>query len=428
MRRPQLFCIYRTTGVTTQISSIMSKVAAVPEGMTNPAFSTSPSTAELGSVMGTQGSAVVTGQLITVSSKVPLDFSGGDYAGRGVGPPGDDDEYEPFSQRRVKHPTSNVDTWAHLIKGCLGTGILAMPNAFKNAGYVIGFFGTLIIGAICTYCIHMLVKCSYELCRRRRIPNMSYAMTAEEAMGTPIAGHVVCNHYFEDIGIRWYMLFILLPLIAINFIRNLKLLAPFSTAANVIMPLENNMKTPRSFGGWNGVLNKAMVIIISLYVGLGLFGYLKYGDAVEGSITLNLPIEEIPAQLVQVMLALAIYISFALQCYVAVDIAWNMYISPHIERKNYRLFAEMATRTALVLLSFTLAVAIPNLELFISLFGALCLSVLGIILPSIIESVTFETHRRGWLLVKNVCLALFGIAGLVTGTYISIKDIVETFH
>jgi proton-coupled amino acid transporter len=30
------------------------------------------------------------------------------------------------------------------------------------------------------------------------------------------------------------MAFILLPLIAINFIRNLKLLAPFSTAANAI--------------------------------------------------------------------------------------------------------------------------------------------------------------------------------------------------
>jgi len=55
------------------------------------------------------------------------------------------------------------------------------------------------------------------------------------------------------------------------------------------MPLENNMKTPVSFGGATGVLNKSMFIIIVIYVGLGLLGFLEYGDLTEGSITLNLP-------------------------------------------------------------------------------------------------------------------------------------------
>lgn len=56
-----------------------------------------------------------------------------------------------------------------------------------------------------------------------------------------------------------------------------------------IMPLENEMKTPKSFGGNFGVLNKSMIAIIFLYVGMGFFGYLKYGDQIAGSITLNLP-------------------------------------------------------------------------------------------------------------------------------------------
>jgi solute carrier family 36 (proton-coupled amino acid transporter) len=55
------------------------------------------------------------------------------------------------------------------------------------------------------------------------------------------------------------------------------------------MPLENNMKTPVSFGGSTGVLNRSMVLIIFLYVGLGLLGFLQYGDLSAGSITLNLP-------------------------------------------------------------------------------------------------------------------------------------------
>lgn len=63
-------------------------------------------------------------------------------------------------------------------------------------------------------------------------------------------------------------------------------------AIGVILPLENEMKTPKSFGGSFGVLNKAMIVIVVLYVGMGLFGYLNYGPGIEGSITLNLPRHE----------------------------------------------------------------------------------------------------------------------------------------
>lgn len=56
-----------------------------------------------------------------------------------------------------------------------------------------------------------------------------------------------------------------------------------------ILPLENEMKTPKSFVGKFGVLNQAMISIIIMYIGMGLFGYLQYGDEAAGSITLNLP-------------------------------------------------------------------------------------------------------------------------------------------
>lgn len=49
------------------------------------------------------------------------------------------------------------------------------------------------------------------------------------------------------------------------------------------------MKTPQDFGGWTGVLTTGMVIVAALYTAIGFFGYLKYGDHVLGSITLNLP-------------------------------------------------------------------------------------------------------------------------------------------
>ena len=57
-----------------------------------------------------------------------------------------------------------------------------MPNAFRNSGYMTGVIGTVIIGLICTYCIHLLVKAEYELCKRRKTPSMSYPEVAHTAL------------------------------------------------------------------------------------------------------------------------------------------------------------------------------------------------------------------------------------------------------
>jgi amino acid permease len=46
----------------------------------------------------------------------------------------------------------------HLIKSSLGSGILAMPNAFKNGGLIFGLVGTAAIGTLCTHCIYLLVS------------------------------------------------------------------------------------------------------------------------------------------------------------------------------------------------------------------------------------------------------------------------------
>lgn len=44
----------------------------------------------------------------------------------------------------------------------------------------------------------------------------------------------VADQYWEPLDVKTHMLILLLPLILINYVRNLKLLAPFSTLANAI--------------------------------------------------------------------------------------------------------------------------------------------------------------------------------------------------
>lgn len=63
-----------------------------------------------------------------------------------------------------------------------------------------------------------------------------------------------------------------------------------------------------------------------------------------------------------------------------------------------------------------LAVAVPRLGLFISLFGALCLSALGICFPAIMEACLCIARGGSRLkLVKDALLFIVGIVGLVAG-------------
>ena len=56
------------------------------------------------------------------------------------------------------------------------------------------------------------------------------------------------------------------------------------------------MKHPGDMLRYNGVLNTSMSLITNLYIGFGFFGYLKYGEDIKGSISLNLPPSDLLAQ------------------------------------------------------------------------------------------------------------------------------------
>lgn len=100
-----------------------------------------------------------------------------------------------------------------------------------------------------------------------------------------------------------------------------------------------------------GVLNIGMGMIVFLYTGLGFFGYIRYGSAIEGSITLSLNEPLILAKSVQILLAIAIFFTHPIQCYVAIDIVWNEYIASNFEKNSHKLLWEYVVRTSLVLLT-----------------------------------------------------------------------------
>jgi len=278
-----------------------------------------------------------------------------------------------------------------------------------------------------------------------------------------------------DLSVHQYLLILLFPMILLNWVRNLKYLTPvsffaavvtvmglgitffymlqdlphtstvkafgswkqlplyFGTAIyafegiGVVLPLENNMKNPQDFGGWTGVLNTGMVIVAALYTGVGFFGYLKYGENVQGSITLNLPSDDILAHSVRLMMALAIFLSYGLQFYVPMNIMWP-FIRPHLQSERAQLSGDYFIRTCLVVLTCVLAIMIPNLGAVISLVGAVSSSTLALIFPPVIEIITFWENGYGkykWILWKDILIMVFGLLGFGFGSYVSIWNVIH---
>lgn len=133
-----------------------------------------------------------------------------------------------------------------------------------------------------------------------------------------------------------------------------------------------------------------------------------------------------PAQTVKLSIAIAIFLTYALQFYVPMEIIWKS-VRGNFSEDNKNL-AEYGIRISLVVLTVIISIVIPTIGPFISLIGAVCLSTLGLMFPSIIEIITYY-ERPGfgpynWILYKNILLIMFGVIGFITGTYVSIQEII----
>ncbi|XP_033224191.1 proton-coupled amino acid transporter-like protein pathetic [Belonocnema kinseyi] len=196
-------------------------------------------------------------------------------------------------------------------------------------------------------------------------------------------------------------------------------------AIGVVMPLENSMKTPQHFIGFCGVLNKGMSGVTMIYIFLGFLGYVAYPTNTADSITLNLPKGEIAAQAVKILVGTAVFCTFGLQFYVCLDIGWNA-IKDRFQKRP--LLANYIMRTVLVTGAVLLAVAVPSIGPFIALLGAFCFSILGLLVPVFVETVTYWDIGFGkgnWVAMKNVVITIIGLLALVFGSRSSLIDIVK---
>ncbi|KAM6379758.1 proton-coupled amino acid transporter 1-like isoform 1-T1 [Pluvialis apricaria] len=250
-----------------------------------------PKEPEKGAVeLSTSNAAPSTGTMSTrrLRSEDYNDYSSTDVTPEGSPPDGMNGFAHPESYQRFGESdgTTWYQTLIHLLKGNIGTGLLGLPLAVKNAGILLGPVSLVVMGIVAVHCMGILVKCAHHFCHRFQKQFLDYGgvvvhglesipnawVRTHAVWGRHIVGLFLivtqlgfCCVYFvfladnlkqvisaangttndcssnktivmtPTMDSRLYMLSLLPFVILLTFIQNLKVLSIFSMLANVAM-------------------------------------------------------------------------------------------------------------------------------------------------------------------------------------------------
>ncbi|XP_045678663.1 proton-coupled amino acid transporter 3 [Phyllostomus hastatus] len=442
-----------------------------------------------------------------------------DGGSKSVSKSGSDTSSEDVHPAEEANRLSMIQTLIHLWKCNIGTGLLGLPLAMKNAGILVGPISLLTIGVLTMHCMVILLNCAHHLSQRLQKTFVNYGeammhsletcpnawLRTHAAWGRYTVSFLLiitqlgfCSVYFifmadnlqqivEEahvtsnvclprkslaltpiLDIRVYMLTILPFLVLLVFIRNLKVLSVFSTLANIttlgsmalifeyitqeipdpsnlplmadwktfllffgtaiftfegvgmVLPLKNQMKHPQNF---SFVLYFGMSLVIILFICLGTLGYMKFGSDTQASIILNLPNCWL-YQSVKLIYSIGIFFTYALQFHVPAEIIVPFVVSQVPE--SWALFADLSIRTVLVCLTCVSAIVIPRLDLVIALVGSVSSSALALIIPPVLELITFYPENISFVTIaKDIMISTLGLLGCIFGIYQALYELIQ---
>lgn len=131
------------------------------------------------------------------------------------------------------------------------------------------------------------------------------------------------------------------------------------------------------------------------------------------------------ARAVKICLIIAIMLTFALQFYVPMEVTWRKIFEKRVPKK-FASITQILVRTVVVVLSVVIAVVVGNLEYFIGFIGAISFSILGLMVPAIMDTITYWEHGIGkFQLMKNIGVFIIGFVALITGSYTNLIGIIN---
>jgi len=366
----------------------------------------------------------------------------------------------------------------------VGSGMLGMPYAFSKSGWLLGTASLAIISSLNIYAMLLLVKTRRKLESKGFTGIHGYGdigrITSGDSGGTFVniclcisqLGFATAYIIFiaanlnATFGIdRAYICLGCVPILAgLVQIQDMKHLSPFSLIADVanisgllavmfqdfqayeiavdhtiiqfnfskvlyvssvslyalegvgmVLPLESSCADRKWFPS---LLKNTLFAITALMAVFGCCGYLAFGAATEAPITLNL--EGTSATVVKFALCIGLYFTFPIMMFPVNEVMEDMFLPLDGSRPN-TLF-----RTLVVLFSALTAYVIPNFGLFLGLVGSSICTILGFILPCYFHLKAFgQSDLRGWEILLDYFLIIFGVFFGIMGTISAVHDLIE---
>ncbi|XP_059062756.1 proton-coupled amino acid transporter-like protein pathetic, partial [Achroia grisella] len=216
--------------------------------------------------------------------------------------PRDAEKYDFISARGVGKTTSVIESIGHLIKSCLGGGVVAIHEAYMDCGLWTALILNVFLGFAVSYCMFILAESAQKMYGRIQVPKLTYPDLAQASLeagpwerlkkyamafryavdaiivvdlfGSCCVYQVVIARTMKQLveqtnevndggnpSLRMYILTLMLPCILICMILTLKYLAPFSLVADAFIVIvafatvyygtKNATKSPLEFAIFN---------------------------------------------------------------------------------------------------------------------------------------------------------------------------------
>ncbi|XP_047037577.1 proton-coupled amino acid transporter 4-like [Helicoverpa zea] len=146
----------------------------------------------------------------------------------------------------------------------------------------------------------------------------------------------------------------------------------------VALPVENNMKRPRYFPQ---AVRLATIVVLTLTVTTGVFGYWAWGESCKSPITVHMPLN-IFTTILQFLLIMMLSTSFAVQFWVPFRIIWH-YLVRRYKRKQ--AIWERVHRLIMGLIVMAFTMLFPNVISVMIFLGQFFMGLVALVFPATIE-------------------------------------------
>lgn len=199
-------------------------------------------------------------------------------------------------------------------------------------------------------------------------------------------------------------------------------------ATGIMLPLKNDMKYPKGFDSFCGVLNVSFWSIGILYALFQTLCVLKYGSSIQQNVIFNLPQDTLLIKILIILYIISLCLVVPLVTYVVFDVIWNNMLKEKRDGMERTLFWEYFTRTVIVVVMFIASILLPNMDVFMSLCGTIGTSLDSIFFPATVNTFMWLKKKdsaskvKYWfVLLKNgififvaVLLMLFGVKDCIS--------------